>query len=91
MTDHVHGEDSYVSCGRYYVVSVNRYDDIFSNLSAEMTEKMEKKCYCGKDATTISRVVFTTVVERRDDWWDRTRDWTVKAHRCGDHDFEVDD
>lgn len=86
MTDHIFGEDSYVECDRYHVVSVSDYEDRFSNLDSDLYTKQD--CYCGKQATHVARVGFYTVIEERDNWWDRTQNRTFKVHRCDDHRFE---
>jgi hypothetical protein len=86
VTDHVHGEGSYIECDRYNVVSVSYYKDRHSDLPPDLS--IRRDCYCGNEATHVARVGFHTVVEERDDWWDRTHSRTFKAHRCDEHSFE---
>jgi hypothetical protein len=86
MTDHIQGDGSYLECDRYSVVSVVSTGEMYSNLEAK--DHRKSYCYCGKEATQIATVGFYTVVEERDDWWDRTLCQTAKAHRCEAHSFE---
>jgi len=85
MTDHIFGEDSYMECDRFNVVSVTPYE----NFDPEF--RPEHVCYCGKPTVQIARVGFHTVVEERDQWWDRTLSQNVKVHRCEEHKFEEED
>lgn len=91
MTDHIHGEDSYVECDRFYVVSVVTHEDHDEGLPEKF--HYDCNCYCGTDATHYARVSFTTYEnppEEREPWpksWSRT----LKAHRCDEHGFEVED
>lgn len=89
MTDHVHGKDSYIECDWFSVVSVVSYEDHDEGLPEKF--HYDCNCYCGDEATHYARVGFHTVVEERDDWWDRTLTQTVKAHRCDEHGFEEND
>lgn len=86
MTDHVYGEGSYVECDRFYVVSVVTYEDRDEGLPEKF--HLDHDCYCGADATHYARVGFDTVVEEREDWYNRTDRTTLKAHRCDEHSFE---
>lgn len=85
MTDHIHGEGSYVECDRFYVVSVVPYEELHSNLDPEYYT--EHDCYCGKPATQQARVGFHTETER-DAMLNRIDTRTFKAHRCDKHSFE---
>lgn len=91
MTYHIHGEDSYVECDRFYVVNVVTYEDHDSNLPEKF--HLDHDCYCGSDATHYARVSFTTYAKpegERDPWPDRNRR-VFKAHRCDEHRFEESD
>ena len=88
MTDHIHGEDSYVECDRFHVVSVVTYEERDSNLPEK--HHLDHDCYCGADATHYARVCFTTYEnspEEREPW-PKYITQTVKAHRCDEHKFE---
>jgi hypothetical protein len=85
VTDHIYGEGSYVECDRYHVVTVITYEEKYANLAPELHTKQD--CYCGNQATEVARVAFYTVVEEREDWWDREISRIFKAHRCDEHSF----
>lgn len=89
MTDHIHGEDSYVECDRFYVVNVVTHEEHDEGLPEKF--HYDVNCYCGADATHYARVAFYTVIEEREEWWDRTLTQTLKAHRCDEHKFETED
>lgn len=83
MTDHVHGEGSYVECDRVHVVSVTPYDNF------EEKFRPENNCYCGADAVQIARVGFhTDTTEETPGEWPTSFSQNVKAHRCEEHGFE---
>jgi hypothetical protein len=85
MTDHIHGEGSYVKCDWFNVVSVVTYDDHDDGLPEKF--HLDHDCYCGADATHYARVGFHTETER-DAMLNRIDTQTFKAHRCDEHGFE---
>lgn len=89
MTDHIYGEDSYVECDRFYVASVVTYEDHDAGLPKK--HHLNHDCYCGADATHYARVGFTTYKNppgEREAWPKQTTQ-RVKAHRCDEHGFTV--
>jgi hypothetical protein len=90
MTDHIHGEDSYVECDRFHVVTVTAYED--HNVALPEKHHLDYDCYCGADATHYALVGFTTYKnppEERD-VWPKQMTQRVNAHRCDKHSFEED-
>lgn len=82
MTDHVFGEDSYMECDHYSVVSVTPY----SSLDPEF--RPEHVCYCGEPTVQVARVGFHTRLDDPDEeTWPRSISRNVKVHRCDEHKF----
>lgn len=85
MTDHVFGEDSYVECDRYNVVSTRR-DLNFGEY------EFERRCYCGEISTQIARVGFhTETTDETPGEWPTSFSRILKTHRCDEHAFEIDE
>ena len=85
MTDHIYGENSYVECDHYTVVSVTPYSDFGPKFSPEQI------CYCGEPTVQVARVGFHTRLDDPDEeTWPRSISQNVKVHRCDKHGFEVD-
>lgn len=82
MTDHLHGEDSYIECDYYTVVSQIRQDEKWDDWNGETS------CYCGADSVYVARVGFHTRLED-DSAWPRTFSQDLKVHRCEEHKFQL--
>lgn len=86
MTDHVHGEDSYVECDRYNVVDVLAQGDV------DPAFWHDTVCYCGSDTVQVARVGFhTDTTEETPGDWPTSFSQTAKAHRCEEHRFDPDE
>lgn len=85
MTDHVYGEDSYIECDYYSVVSVTSYEFFAPEF------RPEHDCYCGKPTVQVARVGFhTDTTEETPGEWPTSFSRNVKVHRCEEHGFEED-
>lgn len=85
MTDHVHGEDSYLECDYYTVVYQHEMMEMYPVGHVPDTE-----CYCGADAAHLARVAFhEDTTDQTPGDWPTSFSRNVKVHRCGDHNFEV--
>lgn len=87
MTDHVHGEDSYVECDYYHVLHEDRLEEIYPDGWDGETD-----CYCGADSVFLARVGFTTRLDDpEEESWPRSVTQDVKVHRCEEHRFDPDE